>query len=69
MAQKLNRLERQMMSEINAVGRKRVIPTERNMNCAANLCDRGLMVCEKVRGKAIYSLTDEGRNALKAVQS
>lgn len=69
MTQKLNRLERQIMREVDAVGRKRVIPTEKNMNCAADLCERGLMVCEKVKGKAIYSLTDAGREALKAVRT
>jgi hypothetical protein len=62
---KLNALEYKIMTEVSAVGRKRVLPTTENMNCAAKLCDEGFMVCEKVMGKALYSLTDAGREALK----
>jgi len=65
MAKMVNRLEIEIMSQIKMAGRARVTPTEENMSCAAGLCDLGLMTCEKVNGRAFYSLTDEGRESLE----
>lgn len=66
MVEQLNRLEIEIMSEIKTAGRARVTPTDENMNCAATLCDRGLMKCDKINGRAFYSLTDDGHKALEA---
>jgi hypothetical protein len=63
-ARTLTKLEREIMAEIAMHPRSRVTPTKQNMDCAAKLCDDGLMACEKIQGKALYSLTDEGHKAL-----
>jgi hypothetical protein len=61
---KLSKLEREIMTLIDENPKSRVTPQKENMDCAANLCDEGLMVCERSRGMCLYSLTDLGKSLL-----